>query len=364
MIVRRETKMGSNDLNTVYRPCRVDEILGNETNKKIIRNALDSNKVHHTQLFTGDAGCGKTTAAKIVALGLNCETAGISSVPCLTCNTCKSLLEGNNIDVKEINVGQTGGKDYVDMIIRDLAMAPFNSRFKVIIFDEAHKLTDAAKDLLLTPTEQGFDHVYFIFCTNQPEKLRAKVKRGDEPFLGRCFTLNFGRISVDLIKDLLKNICEFEGYPSNEEVLELIAEESKGVPRNAIMWLDKISVEGSWSTAAAKEMCSGVGFDENDPQVIELSRALNSGNFKQSIKIFDSIKTLPVETIRIIVTNYFVSCLKGSKKVGDGIRFSKILDVLLEPIYEQGKLAQYKWYNYMFKISDIVLSYKSKVRRS
>lgn len=359
MIVRRETKTGSNDLNVIYRPCKIDEMLGNETNKRLIKNALDTNKVPHTQLFTGDAGCGKTTAARIIALGLNCETNGVGSDPCLECDSCKKILEGSHIDVKEINVGQTGGKDYIDKIVRDLPLSPFQSKHKIIIFDEAHELTAAAKDLLLKPIENGYEHVYFIFCTNQPEKLRSKAKGVGEAFLDRCFVLNFGRVSPELVRDLLQNVCEFEGFHYNSDVLDLIAEESKGVPRNALVWLSQVSTEGSWLLKAAKEICSVVDVDE-DPQIKELCLALNKGEFKDAVKIFDKIKTIPVETLRISVAGWFVACLKRARKVGDGRKFSKVLDIVTVPIYEQGKLANHKFYNYMFKITDIIKEYSRK----
>lgn len=352
MILRRETKSGSNDLNVVFRPCLVDEMLGNETNRKYIRNALNNKKVPHTQLYIGEPGLGKTTAAKIVALGLNCEVNGISSKPCLECQTCKSILEGSNIDIKEVNVGQTGGKDYIDAIIKDLPLSPFKARYKVVIFDEAHELTKAAKDLLLKPIETGYDHVYFIFCTNQPDKLRSKNGKG-EPFLDRCSILEFNRLNKIDIKNLLQNICEFEGFHFNKDVIDLISEEAKGVPRNAIVWLNQVAIEGSWTMNIAKEICKVISNDE-EPVVFELCRALNNGKWKEAVEIFESINTVPVETLRITVAGYFVSCLKKSKKFGDGKKYSAILDIITTPIYEQGKLAEHKWYNYMFKIVDVV----------
>lgn len=353
MIVRRESSNGANDLGVVYRPCKVNELLGNEISKKIVKNSLDTNKVPHTQLFTGDAGCGKTTVARIVALGLNCETNGVSSEPCLVCNSCRSIMNENSVDVREINVGQSGGKDYVDAIVRDLVMAPFNSRYKVIIFDEAHELTTAAKDLLLKPLESGYDHVYFIFCTNQPNKLRSKSKDSGEPFLDRCTVVNFGRIDNSLIKGLLTNVCEFEGFQYTGEVINLITEESQGVPRNALVWLNQIAIEGTWSLQSAKVICGALSEDD-DPQVLALCQALNKGSFKEAVDIFEKIKTIPVENIRISVDGYFVSCLKRSPKIGDARKFSSILNVSSIPIYEQGKLAGNKFYNYLFKITDIV----------
>jgi len=354
MIIRRESKLGSNDLNVVYRPCRVDEMVGNETNKTLIRNALNENKVPHTQLFVGDAGCGKTTAARIVALGLNCESTGVSATPCLECRSCKSILNGNSMDVKEINVGQAGGKDYVDFLVKDLPMAPFNSRFKIIILDEAHELTAAAKDLLLKPLEDGFAHVYFILCTNHPEKLRSKTKGEGEAFLDRCSTLEFGRVSSETISSLLMNVCEFEGYSCKRDVLGVIAESCKGVPRKALSWLNQIAIEGSWDINIAKEVCNVGIAEENDPQVIELSKALLAARFSEAVKIFSAIKNTPVESVRIAVTGYFVGCLKHSKTFGEGRKFSSALDILTTPIYEQGKLAEHKWINYMYKVADAI----------
>ena len=265
-------------------------------------------------------------------------------------------MNGHSIDVREINVGQSGGKGDVDAIVKDLPLAPFNTRYKVLIFDEAHELTTAAKNLLLIPIEAGYEHVYFIFCTNQPEKLITKKSGADQAFLERCFSLNFDPVETEEIRELIQNICEFEGFMFNKDVLDLITEESKGVPRNAIMWLNKISSEGSWTLSSAKEILKMTSA-EDEPAVIELCRALNKGSWLESVKIFSDIKTVPVETIRIAVAGYFVSCLKRSKKFGDGKKYSTILDVVTTPIYEQGKLAEHKWYNYMFKIVDIIAAH-------
>jgi DNA polymerase-3 subunit gamma/tau len=359
MIVRRNFKTGSNDLNVVYRPFTVDEMLGNETNRKFIEKALDTDKVPHTLLFTGDAGCGKTTAARIIALGLNCETAGVSSKPCLECPTCLSIMSSNSSDIKEINVGQSGGKDYVDAIVRDLPMAPFTARVKVIIFDEAHELTNAAKDLLLKPIENGFDHVYFIFCTNQPEKLRSKKKDAGEAFLDRCTTFNFNRVSTEQLMRLLLNVCEYEGFAHNKDVLSFIAEEVRGVPRNALVWLNKVATEGSWTVSAAKEL-GGDTSDEENPKIYDLSKALNKGLFKEVLPVYDKITNVPIETIRITVSLYFAACLRKSRNVAEARKFSAVLDVLSTPIYEQGKPAEIKWLNYMFKVTDTIAEHSRR----
>lgn len=353
MIIRRETVNGANDLKTVYRPCTVDEFIGNEVGKKIIKNSLDTQDVSHAYLFTGSAGCGKTSMARIIALGLNCEVRGVSSEPCLECGTCKRILEGNHTDVKEINVGQANGKDHTEKVIQDLSYAPFDARYKVIIFDEAHKLTTAAKDLLLKPLENGYSHVYFIFCTNQPDQLKAKNKKKGEPFLDRLFTLNFNEVEREDIYSLVLNICEFEGLRYSKDVLNIITDESAGIPRLAINWLDSIIKEGSWHLDVAKQICLEVDVDE-DPNIYELSRALNSGNFKAALDKYELVKKIPAETLRIVVSGFFVGCLKKSQSAARARMYSALLDILADPIYEVGKPGMYKWTNCMFKITDTI----------
>jgi DNA polymerase III gamma/tau subunit len=250
------------------------------------------------------------------------------------------------MDVMEINVGQSGGKDAVDSVARDLPSAPFGVRYKVIIFDEAHKLTSAAQDLLLKVIEDGYKHVYFIFCTNKPEKLT-------NAFISRCNVMHFGRISKDLILKLLMNVAEFEGMNYSPEVIEYLATEARGVPRNALVWVNQIEDEGSWTLDAAKEII-GITLDETDPQVIEVSKALLKGSFKDAVKIYDKIKNKnQAESVRLGITSYFVGCLKRAKNYAEADRFSEMLDIISQPIYEQGKPGDYRLYNYLYKVTRV-----------
>ena len=348
MLVRRESRTGANDLHTIYRPCTVDELLGSQTNVNTIKKGLNNNTLSHTFLFTGDAGCGKTTMARIIALSLNCESFDEpTSTPCLKCDSCESVLNHNSMDVIEINVGRSGGKDAVDNVVKDLPSSPFSARYKVIIFDEAHKLTPAAQDLLLKVIEDGYFHVYFIFCTNKPEKL-------SDTFITRCSVMHFGRISKDLINGLLKNVAEFEAMDYKSEILNYIAEESRGVPRNALVWLKQTNDEGSWLVDSVKEIV-GISLGVDDPKVIEISRALLDGSFKGAVSIYDKIKNKnQAESVRIGITNYMVGCLKRAKSFPEGKKFSTILDIVIQPIYEQGRLGDHKLYNYLFKVICVI----------
>jgi len=359
MIFKYESATGSRDLHVVYRPYKLEHLLGNVSNKRIIKKGLDTGTLPHTLLFTGPAGCGKTTMARIIATGLNCESFnGPTSTPCLKCPSCKSVIDYNSVDVLEINVGQTGGKGDVDKIVSDLPSAPFNTRYKVLIFDEAHKLTDAAQDLLLKPIEDGYEHVYYIFCTNHPEKLKTrKNKKDGEAFLDRCYTMHFGPIASEDIFQLLSEVCVWEGVEYKKEVITYLADEAAGIPRKALKWLRQVIDDGSWELDVAKKII-GTLVEEVDPQIIEICRSLNKAKFKEAISLYDKVKTKGADNVRIAVAFYFLACLKGARTVKEGDKFSEILTLLssyLSP--DTGKLADTLLINIMYKIVSVVKKY-------
>lgn len=348
MLVKRTTYHGANDLITVFRPCKVDEIVGQEINKRLLSKGLCNNSLPHSLLFTGPPGAGKTTAARIVALGLNCTKTEKSTIdPCLECDVCKSILNYSNIDVMEINVGKSGGKDAVTKVINDLPFGANFSRSKVIIFDEAQQLTSAAQDLLLKEIEDGYEHVYFIFCTNEPEKLKPTL-------LDRTTSMHFGSISDENISDLLKNICEFEGIIPDDNVLNYIIELSKGIPRKAIKSLKKVIDEDSWGISEVKNLLSNELIDEEDPNIIDIYKCLSRGSFKDSLSTLKKLKNIHEDQIRMAVAGCFTNRLKGAKSYSQGDKFSAVLDIITQPIYQTGKPAHHVLVNYFYKVSKIM----------
>lgn len=356
MLVKRENRTKSNDLIVVYRPCTVDELLGNDTSRKVIKNNLDNNKVSHTTLLSGPSGCGKTTVARIMALGLNCEKAdGPTSTPCMECNSCVSILNQTSLDVMEINVGKDRGKGDIEKVVRDLSSNPFSSRCKVIIFDEAHNLTSAAKSLLLKETEDGYAHVYFIFCTNHPEELSAKDKKsGGDPFLGRCSKIEFRPLSEEELKDMLVNVLQFEGEDYDEKVLDYITEVSNSVPRDALMLLNDVINEGSWGMEVVTGL-AGQMLEYEDPQIMKLGATLMKGKWRESRDLYSKLVIkFPTESIRLAIAGCVTGRLKRAKKISECRKCSAVLDIMTVPIYAGGKAAEHSFYNYLFKSADII----------
>lgn len=349
MLIKRTTNDGANDFATVYRPCTVDEVVGQEVNKKLIKNNLSKGTTPHCMLFTGPPGCGKTTVARVVALGLNCESVleGSTDKPCLVCNSCVAILNQNNIDVTEVNVGRSGGKDAVDKITQSLAYSPLDNRSKTIIFDEAQKLTPAAQDLLLKPMEDGYEHVYFIFCTNEPEKLK-------KTFLDRCRKIHFGTLSNGLLVEMLKNICDYEGVTYDVEIINYIVEVAKGVPRVAIERLKLVIDEASWNLDAVKLLLISQSIDEDSPNIMEIGKLLTRGKFKEVLKVLKLLKNVPEETIRIATAGFFINKLKWCKLLTEANKLSGALDILTVPILMSGKPAHHVLVNNFYKVCRIM----------
>lgn len=344
MIVRR----GKGDLNKIYRPCTLNEVLGHETIKNTVGRALEKGTLPHSLLFTGPSGCGKTTFARIIALGLNCLE-GMSREPCCKCASCKAILNLNSLATIEIDAARTSDVNTTRSVIDDLPAAPMGGeRFKVAIFDEAHNLSGKAEDALLKVLEDTPDHVHIILCTNESQRLKEVTRN-------RCKTIQFGRLTdVDVYK-LLEQICQFEGFEYKEEVLNYIVKESGGVPRAALSYLQQVASEGSWTKEAASIVINA-GMDIDYAELIDFCRVLMKASFKNSLQFYkDKVKKIPAETIRINVCGYFVGCLRNAKTADEARKFSEIINLLAVPFYNYPR-PEHILINNIFKISQILRS--------
>lgn len=215
-----------------WRPQSFDELIGQEHVSRTLSNAIKSNRVHHAFLFTGVRGIGKTTAARVLAKALNCET-GPTPTPCNQCNNCKEITSGNCIDVLEIDGASNTGVDDVREIIDNVRYQPAKCRFKIYIIDEVHMLSTSAFNALLKTLEEPPAHVKFIFATTDPHKVPHTIH-------SRCQRYDFKRIPYRLIVEHLAHIATSEGIDVSERALFAIAREGEGSMRDAQSLFDQV----------------------------------------------------------------------------------------------------------------------------
>jgi len=340
VIIRRN----SGDLNKIYRPCTIVEIIGNQTIKNMIATGIEKGTLPHSLMFTGVSGAGKTTTARIVALGLNCKK-GPTANPCCECSSCKAILNLNSLSVLEVDGARTGNIDTMREILDNLPAAPLSDdKYKILIIDEAHLLSDKSQSSLLKTLEDNMMHVYIILCTNLPEKLKDVTKN-------RCKVIQFNRLLDEEIYQLIRDIAEFEGMNYKKEILDYIVEESYGIPSQALSYLQQIAADNTWTKDAAA-LIIGAGTEVDQIEVFEFCKILLKSGWKDILRAYKKIKTIPPETTRIIITGFMAGCLRNSKNMAAAKEFSKIIDIISVPYY--GPKQEHVLTNSLFKIMSIL----------
>lgn len=215
-----------------YRPQSFAEMSGQTHIKQTLQNALLYNKTTHAYLFSGPRGTGKTSAAKIFAKALNCES-GPAKEPCNTCETCKSITEGSNTDVIEFDAASNSRVEEMRDIIEKVRFAPSNARYKVYIIDEVHMLSTSAFNALLKTLEEPPAHAVFILATTEPHKIPLTI-------ISRCQRFDFKRITSMDIVSRMKEVLTDAAIEYDVNVLKIIAQAAAGGMRDALSMLDQV----------------------------------------------------------------------------------------------------------------------------
>lgn len=220
-----------------YRPNTFEDVVGQEHIERTLKNAIEQNKVSHAYLFCGPRGTGKTTLARILSKSLLCEKAPTID-PDGTCEDCEMIAAGNHPDVYELDAAsRTGVENVREEIINRVHYAPTRGSHKIYIIDEAHMLSPAAFNALLKTLEEPPEHVIFILCTTDPQKILDTIH-------SRCQRFDFHRLSADEIVARLGAVCVQEGIEFEPEALELIAHQAGGGMRNALTSLEQLAAFG------------------------------------------------------------------------------------------------------------------------
>jgi DNA polymerase III subunit gamma/tau len=216
-----------------WRPQRFEDVIGQRGVTQTLRNAIAAKRIAQSFVFSGPRGVGKTTTARILARGLNCEK-GPTADPCGTCDACIEIAQGRDIDVLEIDAATNTQVDKVrEIIIAGLGMAPVRNRYKVFIIDEVHRLSAQAFDALLKSVEEPPPHVVFMMATTELEKVPATIQSRSQVF-------ELKTIAVKQIADQLRRIADSEKIQIDDDALMLIARAGDGSMRDAQSAFDQV----------------------------------------------------------------------------------------------------------------------------
>ena len=220
-----------------YRPQTFREIVGQQHVTKTLANAINSNRVAHAYIFSGVRGVGKTTTARILAKALNCVK-GPTAEPDGTCDFCREISAGSSLDVLEIDAASNRGIDQIRELREMVRYAPASSRYKVVILDEAHQLTDEASNALLKTLEEPPERVVFILATTRAEDLVETIK-------SRAQLFQFRALSFKEISEEIERIAREEKLTIESGAVAVLARAAEGSLRDGLSLLEQaISYSG------------------------------------------------------------------------------------------------------------------------
>lgn len=323
-----------------YRPKKLGELLGQEVNAQILKNAAAAGRLGHAYLFYGPRGTGKTTTARLIAKLLNCEKrrtdAEFKSIgePCNECRHCKEIDAQNSFDVIEIDAASNRGIDEIRNLKDSIKTSPASAEYKVYIIDEAHMLTTAAMNALLKTLEEPPAHAVLVLATTEYEKLPATIISRTQRFL-------FKKLPKTKIMEKLEMIAKAEKIQIDGPALELIASAAEGSLRDAESLLDQISsLQAKIDLAAAERITGRVGLKKVDGLTELILKKDLPGSVKYLAKLYEEGHNLTQFTRDLIHYVRKILSLKispateavlGGELTGDEIARVKQLGALIEP---------------------------------
>ncbi|MEQ6279734.1 DNA polymerase III subunit gamma/tau [Kluyvera huaxiensis] len=274
-----------------WRPQTFADVVGQEHVLTALANGLSLGRIHHAYLFSGTRGVGKTSIARLLAKGLNCET-GITATPCGVCDNCREIEQGRFVDLIEIDAASRTKVEDTRDLLDNVQYAPARGRFKVYLIDEVHMLSRHSFNALLKTLEEPPAHVKFLLATTDPQKLPVTI-------LSRCLQFHLKALDVEQIRHQLEHILDEEHISHEPRALQLLARAADGSLRDALSLTDQAiaSGEGQLTTTSVSEMLGTL----DDDQALSLIEALVAANGERVMELVNDAALRGVDWEALLV---------------------------------------------------------------
>ena len=234
-----------------WRPRTFDQVRGQDAVVTTLKNQIKNDRAGHAYIFIGTRGTGKTSVARIMAASLNCEDLRDGN-PCCECPSCKRILSGEAMNVREIDAASNTGVDSARELKEDVLYPPADGRKKVYIIDEVHMLSTSAFNALLKTLEEPPEYVTFIMATTETAKIPMTI-------FSRCQRYDFHRISVADIETQIKMLAGQEGLEIEDKACNYIAKKADGAMRDALSLLDRCAAYSLGEKITYDKVLSAIG---------------------------------------------------------------------------------------------------------